>query len=844
MRVEEEAEVEEVVPVVEEKREEKKRKKEKRRKKSVVEVEKDVMSAVGYAENQDNVFPQLLAQSREVVLLLVESRKIMQRISEIQLAKEQLDVEERREQLREEKKLAGLLTITEIQEVLRSQPEEEELDWVTEMQRLKNELAKEIRRNYVLDRKLGKLDKRIGLLIKNRNALESYLKDKAEKSAKKAKQLEEGGNQLDVSDRRLELYQELFYLLQTEPRYLAALIYVISPEEMDTFLETTILTLYGDAFSPREEFLILRLFALSIRNEMDKIKSLGDFLKANTVVPKMVITYNRRKQGLQFLRKVLGPHLTPLVNQEDLVLELHPGLVYQQMINEMEIRTGAKSTLERNVSEEEAMKNPEVRSILKKRTSRLRDICQSILDGIINSMNQLPYGIRLICKLIKELALQRFGEEVEGKSILKVTGYFVFYRFINLAIVTPDAYHVVDSDLSPMVRKNLVVVGKVLQNLFNFRTFGENAPEKYMRGLNEWITANVPLVEHYYSTLIQVDNPEDFLQVSKYNELTQRTKPVILISTHEIAATHALLLDNRDKLAPDEDDPLHQILSDLGDRPPEIDPEGPHCRDLQLTLANRFKVQVEDENPMERVYLETKELIIPVLRVVPVATSIHRIHLADVIESAQRFAEETENKELAGQVEVIRKNISELEEAGRISKSDHHADFVRDIALEVANRRSVVEQQRKEINRLEGTLSELKHHQTYVTEQIDSYKTYLQQCKDMHYAPAKGKRKKSSSAVGPFKFTYKELQRQNVIVESAVNSVVARKVTFLISQESPGTYSVVAKVMGKEVEKMELELDDLLERSYQGNSRLEVENPQIVLDIPMTIRLINQNFLS
>jgi len=56
----------------------------------------------------------------------------------------------------------------------------------------------------------------------------------------------------------------MFYLLQTEPRYLAKCVYLIQPEEMDSFLETTILTLYGDAFSPREEFLILRLFQVNI----------------------------------------------------------------------------------------------------------------------------------------------------------------------------------------------------------------------------------------------------------------------------------------------------------------------------------------------------------------------------------------------------------------------------------------------------------------------------------------------------------------------------------------------------------------------------------------------------
>lgn len=86
--------------------------------------------------------------------------------------------------------------------------------------------------------------------------------------------------------------------------------------------------------------------------------------------------------------------------------------------------------------------------------------------------------------------------------MLKVTGYFVYYRFINLAIVTPDAYNVVDKELEPVVRKNLVVVGKVLQNLFNFRLFSKQ--EKYMMPLNDFIEKNKLTVEHYFNSLVKV----------------------------------------------------------------------------------------------------------------------------------------------------------------------------------------------------------------------------------------------------------------------------------------------------------------------------------------------------
>jgi Ras GTPase-activating-like protein IQGAP2/3 len=43
-------------------------------------------------------------------------------------------------------------------------------------------------------------------------------------------------------------------------------------------------------------------------------------------------------------------------------------------------------------------------------------------------------------------------------SILKTIVYFVYYRFVNLAVVTPDAYKIVSGELPGSARKALVVV--------------------------------------------------------------------------------------------------------------------------------------------------------------------------------------------------------------------------------------------------------------------------------------------------------------------------------------------------------------------------------------------------
>jgi len=328
-------------------------------------------------------------------------------------------------------------------------------------------------------------------------------------------------------------------------------------------------------------------------------------------------------------------------------------------------------------------------------------------------------------------------------------------------------------------------------------------------------------------------------------EMAQKSKPIILISLHEILQTHQILFDNLTSVAPEKDDPLRQIMSDLGEPPKDEFSEEDLERELQLTLTNRFKVALEEENQTARLYTETKELIIPILRLVPVNESIHRLNVIDVLEAGIKYATETKNPTLSQQINRILENLGQLEREGKISKQDNYESFLRDIALEVANRKVIREQQRREVARLKNTLEGLTKHQTYLDDQIKQYQTYLEDCKKKQYAVALSKKKKKKGdpamMIGPFKFTYKELAKKGVIIDSDVPQLSRKKTVFLLSSETPGIFDVVAKVAGISVEKMQLDLDDLLDKHHNNVNTLELD--QVTLDVNMTIHLINKFFL-
>lgn len=750
------------------------------------------------------------------------------------------------------------MTISEIRNLLKGQGQDtDDTDWIAEIQELRRNLIAQIRKNHELEGEVKKLDRKIALLIKNKNNIKALLGlDK-----KKKKKDSAATQRIQLSAAQLEGYSHLFYLLQTEPQYLAKLVTLLREDDMELFLDTVMLSLFGDGFSPREEFLILSLFRLAITQEMEGTKSVGDFLKADTIVPKMIITYNRRKQGIEYLKKVIAPIVVDVMGKADLNLDVSPKSVYQAMISEEELQTGKKSKKPKTLSEEKIMEIKEVQTIIKGRFKALTEICDDFLQAILNALPKVPYGIRWICQQIQNNSQKKLSSSID--EIMKVLGYFVYYRFHNIAIVTPDTFQLIENDkLSMNARRNLVVVSKVLQNLFTLNKFSESGGEKYFTPMNDWIARNTDDVKGYFEDLVDVSDPADFLRVDKYNELTLKIKPVIVVTVNEIMQTHKHLLKNKDKIVAyaagkkdkkakkggdskaakkpsgkgDGDDPLNIILASLPEPFAEVPDED--NREIQLTLASKFATETNEEevDASAGLYSESKELVISVLKAIPDEIVTTENDLEALLESAKKWAKDNKKKAVLDNCNKIEANVKKLEAGGVLTGGDKYVAFLRGVALEVVNRQEIRDQQRKEIKRLTIALRNLRKHEQYMKDKIEEYNNYLKDVL-LHYGPAKKKKKPSK----PVKFSYKKLESKNVIVSSEVPKISRKQTNFYISNESPGVFSVKAKIGALQVETIPLYLDDLLEKHQAHIETLELE--QVVLNVNMTLHLINELFL-
>ncbi|XP_049847955.1 ras GTPase-activating-like protein rgaA [Schistocerca gregaria] len=766
---------------------------------------------------ESDISSDVWIQERSCLLILLEARMLLREMAEYRLNSLRM--------------ISGCLSIAELQQLLTQQvSSEEDIDYIPEIQDLRRQLVKEARKNQHLERSLGNLESRIALLIQNRTSIQEIdrqIRRKQKDAAKVLKPFEDF-----TQDKKLmDAYSGFFYALQVEPKYLAKIAYVIPAEKTDEFTEFLLLTLYGDAYSPREEYLILKLLKYAMEYEINHLRNVADFIQSDTVVPKMVLTYNKRKQGVEYIKSTFSSFFNQDALEDSHQFDMNPMSIYQQL----QENKNRKNSVKLDLAPSEVEKLPEVVEVIKTRSEQIQNLCEDILNRALDTINSLPYGLRLICKEIRLIILSRFTDAGNVNNLIwQVIGYFVYYRFIGLAIVAPDSFDIGDRTLNPIVRKNLISISKILfQLMFRFSLF---SPKNELSPLNPWIEKNRDRIIQYYSHLVDVPSPEDFLNMNQYMELTQKTKPLIIINLREIVVVHSLVKGAINSVVKDDNDPLKLIIKEIGDVPPM--PSGPLAyRDIQLQLEDKFSIKshIEALNPPEsQIFTETRGLIILVLKSVPIVKE-ENIKLKDFLKLASEIAAEQKNKTLKKQIEKITANLEQLEKDGIATQKDDYASLMRELVIQLSNRVERREVQLKEISRLKSLLKSLKRHQDFMNNQIAEFERYLEQCRKNSVARAKHKSK-------PVKFSFKELVKRHVIIDSNVHGIVESSIKFFIMMTDVGVFDIEAKIGLSTIAKLQLELEDLLEKKEKSINTLELD--QITLSVPYTIFLINKIFLS
>ncbi|CAH1797463.1 unnamed protein product [Owenia fusiformis] len=763
-----------------------------------------------------------------------------------------------------------------------------------ELQRLREEVVNLIKSNKTLEEDLDQMDIKIGLLVKNRITLQDVLSHD-----RKLKHFKENPNMLSgrglkalsrESREKLDAYQHLFYLLQTNPTYLAKLIFEMPQSRTTKFMESVILTLYNYASSNREEYLLFKLFKTALQEEVKcKVDKMSDVVTGNPMVVKMIVGFNRNTRGQNALRELLNPLVQSVVDNRNLRINTNPVEIYKTWVNQMETQTGKACGMPYDVTLEQALTHAEVQKRLQESIYNLRVETDKFFNVILRSLDKIPYGMRYMAKVLRTALHEKFPTALE-KDVLKIVGNLLYYRFINSAIVAPDAFDIIDvgakQGLSNDQRRNLGSIAKILQFAASNKGFGGESA--HLSCLNTYIKEAHEKFKNYFRSACNVEEPELVFNVDQYTDVANVTKPVIYISIQEICDTHQLLLDHQAAVATDPQDPIHELLDDLGDRP-NIDDLIGECScdeggilnkqqmaktEVSLTLSNKFEVPDGENSDQKALLIRTKQMVVDVIRhqtgdtlmdiLRATATDEMEYDHQKLIRERERLALKARTRKakltrqqsvfsdlrlpLEGMKTKIIKNLQSLEIAGVISHKDDYQGLVNIIARDIRNQRFYRSRRRQETIQLKNTSKALTGKRAFYEEQVDYYNQYVKTC--LTSLASKEKKKRSSlfhkePSKKCIKYSGARLYEKGVVLEiEGLPTNQFKNVLFEIGEGvNAGVFEVNAKFLGVTMDEAELVFQDLLQLQYDGVAVMKMFG-KAKINVNLLVFLLNKKFYS
>ncbi|KYG13832.1 neurofibromin 1 [Fusarium verticillioides 7600] len=351
-----------------------------------------------------------------------------------------------------------------------------------------------------------------------------------------------------------EKYEELLELL-TNDLSLAISMAVACPSTEVDELTICLLTVF------EQRGMIFELLEALIKQEIEDTENEAEILRRGCVATKMLSVYAKWK-GASYIRTTLQKVLERLMlTSKDLDLELDPARVS---------------------STEELQKN----------ALQLRIVAKVFIDDICASSSNIPPAFRKICYTISNAVMPRFPD-----AKYTAVGAFIFLRFFCPAIVAPEVEGLVSTAPSKEMRRGLLLIAKVIQNLANNVLFG--AKEPYMFPLNDFLTQNI---YHVTTFLREISVPPNQLEVQGTTESFDFGSCVALhrfLYDHWDHVRQTLISRERKDYARTSGDvvrgrspvlePLRNLIANLGPPPLAVSWNRPQVSSNSPPLYSRFQ---------------------------------------------------------------------------------------------------------------------------------------------------------------------------------------------------------------------------------------------------------------
>lgn len=273
---------------------------------------------------------------------------------------------------------------------------------------------------------------------------------------------------------KLERYQELFFILQTQPQYLARLFKTLrergSVEADQKRMESLVMSTFAHAQKQREEYYLLKLLARSIQEEMDACSTPLEFARGSFFFARLFGVYTRVPRDRKFIRQTFGQLIKMnIVEDEQLNLESDPQFIYRAVLNDEELRTG-RITRDPNMPKDLAIQEPDVRAIFVDNLQAIRNLVDLFVFAFEDAIPRIPYGTRFMAKQLFDTLCARYPRD-DQRQLLMDVGFWLWKTYVKPAFADPEGQGLIDRGLDSTDKRNLNILTTVLNQYMTAKPF-------------------------------------------------------------------------------------------------------------------------------------------------------------------------------------------------------------------------------------------------------------------------------------------------------------------------------------------------------------------------------------
>lgn len=712
---------------------------------------------------------------------------------------------------------------------------------IMELSDMKDRIIEISKHNETLETQIENLDIKLTLLDNNKITIDEFVKSK-----KLSRQYKPTGSvsatRVNKSSKlKIELFESIFYLLQTKPVYFIRLFESIDINSRSSRLykdlQFYILLLYPIRSTDikdhgREEYFYLKFIFKLMEMDIDiNCNAISELTKIQHCFwIEFFQHFNNYTYQRHYLKSLVGKFVGHVVEAEELDFELDPVVIYQSIM-EREMAVNGFTDKSSGITAQAAIKQSDVSAKFVENLMSLREAATEFLNLLDSVVENLPLHVRLVCKHAYKLS-QRYYPDRSHHQHLSVAGVIFIKHYIAAILQVPENFGLLIKDpfnsalYSAKSKDNLKHLSRVMLQLFSMKLFSDN----FLKPLNDYVTSSMEMTQGIILKLLKVDEIEVEMKINDYDDIVTHIRPKLSMNINTMISFEKLIARHVDIIAPSADDQLYVLITKANEIVNSADDllSLTEMGMITISLNPTTKEESVADSKSEVLFTQVKRCILYVIRIQ------EGDGLLDLLVSPIKPADEAkfrgivnEEKEEANHSQSSMKRrpyyktslgdlgtisyhqlkkmalakLLELESKNMISRSDSYQTILNQIAIDIKSKYSQRNSRKMELSMIAQAVTTLSEKKKVLERQLNDYNKHVESL--LFQIQLKPKEKKFFSIIPVFSkqyFYHRELRKKNRLPKF-------------------GSYKYTAKKLIEQ--KVLVDFSGLINKAYSSSSKLD-----------------------